>query len=168
MTAYTNPLPSGTNFAEIPDRTKVDAMKQLTADRRDKAIAIPRFVRALNRAGYPIRLAEYKECEMGPLNAVPHINAGMLDYAYRVLNTTRVQNSVQGPYTSRVMTVIGNARIAQGLDYFEVAEKMTAKGVQITEAEYRAAEQGMTKHVPFEWIMTAIDILGLNSREVIG
>jgi hypothetical protein len=166
MTLYRNPIPSGTNTSEFTDVEKLQFMRDLIEHRRDKGIAIPRFVRSLSKAGYSISLADYKEAEQLPGKGIDHITAGMLEYAYRVLNSTRVQNSVQGPNTARAMTRIAQARINKGYEYYDLAELLNAKGVIITEAEYRTAEQGMTKHVSYEVIAECASILGLSPREL--
>jgi hypothetical protein len=98
---------------------------------------------------------------------IDHISAGMLEYAYRVLNSSRVQNSVQGPNTARAMTLISQARTAKGLEYFDMSEELGMRNVPITEAEYRAAEQGMTKIVSYEVITEAAKILDLDPRKLI-
>jgi hypothetical protein len=168
MTLYRNPIPSGTNTSEFTDVEKLQFMRDLIEHRRDKGIAIPRFVRSLSKAGYSISLADYKEAEQLPGKGIDHITAGMLEYAYRILNSTRVQNSVQGPNTARAMTRIAQARITKNLDYFDVAEELNTRNVPITEAEYRAAEQGMTKIVSYEVIIETAKILDLDPRRLIG
>jgi hypothetical protein len=167
MTLYRNPIPSGTDPSTYTDVEKLQFMRDLTENRRDKGIAIPRFVRAMTKAGYPISLSAYKECEQLPGMGIDHISAGMLEYAYRVLNSSRVQNSVQGPNTARAMTLISQARTAKGLEYFDMSEELGMRNVPITEAEYRAAEQGMTKIVSYEVITEAAKILDLDPRKLI-
>lgn len=141
-------------------------MRTLREDRRNKGVAIPRFVRALNKAGYSIEVSEYKRCEELPGRGIDHVREYMLTYAYQVLNSTRVQNSVQGKHTAHAMTVIADRRIQGDLDYFAMSSALTNQGVQITEAEYRTHEQGMTKHVPFEVIALCAVILNLDPSEL--
>lgn len=167
MTQYTNPIPVGDDPSNYGDTHKLEFMRQLVLDRRDAGIAIPRFVRALNKAGYSITLKEYKSIEQVPGKGIAHIDEWLLEYAYRVINATRVQNSVQGKHTARAMIAISKARRNADLDYLDMAKRLTGAGVPITEAEYRTAEQGMTKHVPFEVIAATCFILGISSEDIL-
>jgi hypothetical protein len=167
MTNYLNPIPADKSPEEFTDVDKLGFIKELAANRRDKGIAIPRFVRAVNKAGYRISLRDYKECEEFPGKAIDHIDKGLLHYAYQVLNSTRVQNSVQGPHTTYALTRIAAARVSVGLDYFDMSESLNETGILITEAEYRAAEQGMTKIVSYEVIIESAKILDLDPRDLI-
>lgn len=166
MQRYDNPIPAGVSPDAFTDVDKIQFMRNLAEQRRERQIAIPRFVRALNKAGYDIPLAVYKECEMLPGQAIDQINNGMLVYAYRVLNAVRVQNSVQGKHTSNAMKTIAERRVAKNFDYFHMAEELNSVGVKVTEAEYRAAEQGMTKIVSFELIIEAALILDLDPADL--
>lgn len=167
MSQYTNPIPVGDDPSNYSDLDKVAFIKQLREDRRNKGIAIPRFVRALNKAGYSITVTTYKtECETYPQRGIAHVNEWILEYAYRVLNSVRVQNSVQGPHTAYAMEAIASERMRKGLDYYQMAEKLSKRGITITEAEYRTSEQGMTKHVSFEVITECANILDLDPRDV--
>jgi len=170
MDKYTCPIPFGDDPSNHTDRDKVEYMKQLATDRRDKGIAIPRFVRAINKAyagsGRSVSLEAYKEAERYPLKGIPLINEYLLQVAYDVLNSTRVQNSPQARNTAYAMTVIANARIARGFEYADMREKLNARGVAISEAEYRTSEQGITKSVDFEVIVEAARILGIAPGEL--
>lgn len=166
MTQYINPIPDGVSPESFKDTELVEFMRQLKADRKDKGTAISRFVRQITKAGYTIDAATYKEYETFPLKAVPAIREYLLAYAYNVLNSLRVQNSPQGSFTTRAMTVIGEARESQGIQYFQMAEKLDARGIPMTEAEYRTLEQGIAKHVPFEVIAECASILGIAAGEL--
>lgn len=166
MQKYDNPIPAGVSPDAFTDVDKITFMRNLAEQRRERQIAIPRFVRALNKAGYDIPLAVYKECEMMPGKAIEQINNGMLVYAYRVLNAVRVQNSVQGKHTSAAMRKIAETRVAKNYDYFHMSEELNSVGVKVTEAEYRAAEQGMTKIVSFELIIEAALILNIDPADL--
>lgn len=166
MTYYTNPIPEGTDRKTIPDVTATDYMRVLRTDRRNKGTAISRFVRAMTKAGYSITASDYKACEGYPGKAIEHVRNGMLDAAYVVLNSVRIQHSPQPRHTANAMTVIANARQSQGLEYFQMAEKLEARGVTITESEYRTAEQGINKHVPFEVVAESARILGVSAGEL--
>lgn len=166
MTLYRNPIPEGFAPEGMPETELVEAMKQLKADRKDKGTAISRFTRQLTKAGFPIDAATYKDYETFPLRAVPAIREYMLVYAYRVLNSLRVQHSPQGKHTTHAMTVIGEYRESQGIQYFQMAEKLDSRGIPMTEAEYRTLEQGIAKHVPFEIVAECASILGIAYGEL--
>lgn len=166
MTYYANPIPVGEDLDSYSDKELVEVMRTLRTDRRNKGTEISRFSRAMSKAGYSITPSDYKACEQKPGLGIDHIRAGMLIAAYEVLNSTRVQNSPQPRNTARAMTRIGNARMSQGIEYFQMSEKLQARGVQITEAEYRTAEQGITKHVAFEIVAECANILGIAKGEL--
>lgn len=166
MNKYENPIPLGVGPAAFTDVDKVQFMRDLAEHRRERQIAIPRFVRAMNKAGFDVTLSDYKACEMMPGKAIEQIDKGMLIYAYRVLNAVRVQNSVQGKHTSAAMKAIAERRVAKNFDYFHMSEELNSVGVKVTEAEYRAAEQGMTKIVSFELIIEAALILDLDPADL--
>jgi hypothetical protein len=167
MKYYQNPIPVGDDPNNYEDKPLLEVMRTLRADRRDKGTAISRFTRAMTKAGYSISPEDYKTCEQKPAWGIPHIRAGMLIAAYEVLNATRIQYSPQPKHTARAMTVISYARVSQGLEYFQMAEKLEARGVSITEAEYRTLEQGITKHVPFEVVAETARILGIAPGELL-
>lgn len=166
MRYYQNPIPVGDDPNNYGDKELIEHMRTLRTDRRNKRAAISRFTRAMTKAGYSISPEDYKACEQKPGMAIEHIKAGMLIAAYEVLNSTRIQNSPQPKHTAQAMTVISYARVSQGLEYFQMAEKLEARGVSITEAEYRTAEQGITKHVPFEVVAETARILGIAKGEL--
>lgn len=166
MTYYTNPIPDGHDPSEYGDSELIEFMRKLRDDRKAKGTAISRFVRQISKAGYVITPAEYKEYETLPGKAIPAIREYLLTYAYRVLNSLRVQNSPQPKHTAHAMTVIGNARQSQGIEYYQMAEKLESRGVPMTEAEYRTLEQGIAKHVNFEVIAESAQILGIGVGEL--
>lgn len=166
MSEYENPIPDPSTLPGYSDKDLLDVMRQLRTDRRDKGTAIARFTRAMHKAGYDISLSEYKKCEQYPAHGVEHIRAGMLEAAYSVLNSLRVQTSPQQRNTAHAMEVISRARIAHGLEYFEMAEKLDTRGVTITESEYRTIEQGMAKHATFELVAECARILGIAPGEL--
>lgn len=135
---------------EITDVQAVEEMARVRNYRQTRNINFPRFVRALNNAGYKITVAEYKLCETRPANCPVHVREGMLTYAYKVLNQTRVTGSVQDECTARAMQVIREYRVREGLTFLDIAEFLTEEcGLRFSEAEYRTCEQGITKIVPF-------------------
>lgn len=134
---------------EITDVQAIEEMARVRNYRQTKNLNFPRFVRALNRAGYDIDVATYKLCETRPVNAIPHVREGMLTYAYKVLNQARVNGSVQDEPTARIMRVIRDYRVKRDLTFGDIAEYLTeTAGIRTTEAEYRTQEQGITKIVP--------------------
>lgn len=166
MSQYENPIPAGDDPSNYTEPELVEFMRKLRTDRRDKGVTIPRFVRAINKAGYHITASAYKECEQYPGKGIEHIQEWMLVYAYKVLNATRVQGSVQGKHTAHAMTVIGDTRVLRGFAYHDMSEKLSARGITITEAEYRTSEQGITKYVSYEVIAECASILGIAPGEL--
>lgn len=171
MTYYRNPIPIGAAPEGFTDIELVEFMKQLAEDRRDKGIAIPRFVKAINaranKSGRSFTLAEYKAAEKFPAKGIPLIHEYLFVFAYEVLNATRVGNSPQSIATAHAMEVIGDARVKADIDYETFAERLSRKlGIQVTGAEYRTAEQGMTKIVPHDWIWAASKILDLDPADL--
>jgi hypothetical protein len=164
---YTNPIPEGSDPADLTIAEIKELMEQLRRDRTNKGITLPRFVRALNKAGYDIDLSKYKDCEKKPGVAADHVREYLFTYAYKVLNTTRVQDSVQSAATEYAMGKISEARITHGHTYAAFARRLrSARHVAITEHEYRAMEQGMTKTVPWDLIEACVYVLVLDPREV--
>lgn len=155
------------NLDETTDTAASDAMQQLVKDRRSKGVMIPRFVKQLNTAGYSITLEEYKRIEKKPFYAIPHVRNGITVYAYRALNKLRVDNSVQDSSTAHAMTLLAYARQKADISYAEMAKRVSDRlGIQVTEAEYRTSEQGMTKTVPWAWVVHASRILGITPGEL--
>lgn len=135
---------------EITDVEAIEEMARVRNYRQTRNINFPRFVRALNNAGYKITIEEYKLCETRPANCPPHVREGMLTYAYKVLNQTRVSGSVQDEPTAYAMQVIRDYRVKAGMSFLDIAEYLTdVCGMRFSEAEYRTCEQGITKIVPF-------------------
>lgn len=167
MTQYVNPIPAESDPGSYGDKDLVLFMKQLREDRKHKGTMLSRFARQLSKAGYPITRDEYKSLEEAPAKAIPHIREYLFVYAYKVLNSTRVQDSPQPKNTAHAMTVISEARVSQGIEYYQMAQKLDARGVVITEAEYRTLEQGITKHVNFEVVTECAKILGIGAGELI-
>ena len=166
MTYYENPVPAGQSPDLYSDPELVEFMRKLKEDRKNKGTAISRFVRQLNKAGYEITVSQYKEYETLPGKAIPAIREYMLVYAYKVLNSLRIQDSPQGKLTSYAMTVIGESRQQQGIDYFQMAEKLRTRHISMTEAEYRTLEQGISLNVPFEVVAECARILGIGVGEL--
>lgn len=151
---------------EITDVEATDEMSRVRNYRQTKNINFPRFVRALNQAGYKITLEDYKKAETRPVTCIPFVRDGMLTYAYKVLNATRVRGSVQGEHTANAMQVIREYRVTKGLEFIDMSEMLTDNGIPTSQAEYRTAEQGITKHVSFEVIAECVKFLGIPTSEV--
>lgn len=149
------------NPDDMTDRWCVDQISVVRDLRQERVMSFPRFVRGLNRSGFLISLTEYKKAEQYPMYSVPFIRAGLLTHAYKVLNGTRTTAANQTPTTARAMTLLSEARISADLGYEELAESLDDRGIMITANEYRAAEQGMTKVVGYDVVVTAADILGV-------
>jgi hypothetical protein len=170
MKFYVCPIPAGDDPQNYGDAEKVEFMRQLHADRKEKGIAISRFVRQINKAySDPTRFitpAEYKRAEQFPVHGIALIDEYLLQVAYEVLNSTRVQNSPQDKATAHAMTRIAQERVKRGFEYFHMSEKLHERGVNVTEAEYRTAEQGMARHVNFQLIAETARILGIAPGEL--
>lgn len=151
---------------EITDVEAIAEMARVRNYRQTKNINFPRFVRALNQAGYKITLEDYKKAETRPQTCIDFVRDGMLIYAYKVLNATRVRGSVQGEHTAHAMTVIRAYRVAKGYEFVDMAEMLTDHNIPTSTAEYRTAEQGITKVVPFEVIAECVAFLGVPHSEV--
>ena len=107
-------------------------------------------------------MAEYKLCETRPVNCIPHVREGMLTYAYKVLNKSRVAGSMQDAATAHAMRVIREARVSANLDFADIAEYLTDEcDMRFSAAEYRTCEQGISKIVPFGVIVNVARYLGV-------
>jgi len=152
--------------AEITDKWALQEMARVRNYRQTKNINFPRFVRALNQSGYAITLNDYKRAETHPVHAIPFVHDGLLDHCYKVLNAARVRGSVQGHHTEHAMQVIRTYRIRRNLDFLDMAERLTDRGITTSVAEYRTAEQGITKNVSFEVIAECVRLLGIDFGEL--
>lgn len=166
MTAEFEPPRFPDDPDDITDVEAIEEMARVRNYRQTKNINFPRFVRALNQAGYKITLEDYKKAETRPVTCIPFVRDGMLTYAYKVLNATRVRGSVQGSHTARAMTVIRAYRVAKGYEFVDMAEMLTDNGIATSTAEYRTAEQGITKVVPFEVIAECARYLTIPAGEL--
>lgn len=154
---------------EISDVWAIEEMARVRGYRQTRNINFPRFVRALNQAGYAITVPEYKLCETRPANCPPHVREGMLTYAYKVLNKTRIAGSKQDEPTAHAMRVIREYRVAADKSFLDIAEYLTDDcGMPFSEAEYRTAEQGITKIVPFGVIRHVARYLRIPAGEIFG
>lgn len=71
--------------------------------------------------------------------------------------------------TADVMSKITTGRCARGYSRAELASMIeTEYGYRITEDQYRACEQGLTRKVPLDVIIYAAKILDLDSAYVFG
>ena len=151
---------------EITHEMAAEWMREVRNARQTRNLTFPRFVRALNRAGYPIDIEDYKIIERAPKLSLPHVQEGLLVYVAKVLNATRVSGSVQDAATEHAMVVIGNARRAKGMTFNDVSVALATNGVTFSEASYRTAEQGIMREVPFAVIAECVAILGIEPRDV--
>ena len=151
---------------EITDVEAIEELKRVRNYRQSRNYNFPRFVRALNQAGYSITLEDYKKAETRPQTGIVHVREGMLVYAYRVLNQTRVRGSVQDPDTAHAMQVIREYRVTKGLDFLDMSEHLTDSGITTSVAEYRTCEQGITRVVPFQVIAECVRYLRIPVSEV--
>lgn len=146
---------------EITVEWAAERMREVRDARQSRNLTFPRFVRSLNRAGYEITYDEYKIIERAPKLSLPHVQEGILVYAAKVFNATRVDGSVQDAATTHAMVVISSARRAKGLTFADMSDRLTDLGVNCSEAVYRTAEQGITREVPFAVIAGSRRILDI-------
>lgn len=166
MRTYLEPeTPDNPN--EISDAFCREAIKDVRAARQERNITFPRFVKALNRAGFEISLHEYKEAETKPATSDAAIRRGLLPYAYQVLNSARVTGSMQTPETAYAMQVLADARRAAGFEYTDMSVELMQRGVPITPAAYRTCEQGITRDVSFDLILVASTVLDVNFLDLL-
>jgi hypothetical protein len=149
---------------DLSDKDVITTMLGIRSARLTQNIQLARFVRSLNRRGYPIEHAEYLDIETYPLKARPHIENDLVTYAAAVLNDTRAANTsaVQSPASQRATQVLARARLSLGLTYDDVAHALTTEyQVPTSTAQYRTAEQGIMKSPPFDMIISAAHFLGV-------
>lgn len=146
---------------EITREQSEEWMREVRIVRRTRNIALSRFVKALNAAGYEINIDEYTMIEKAPRLAHPHVQEYLLQYCAKVLNRKRVIGSAQSQSTARAMYALTAARTAKEWTYEQVAEGLTKLGIPVSAAQYRTAEQGITRTVPFDLIDGACDVLGI-------
>lgn len=154
---------------EIDDVWAIEEMARVRNYRQTRNINFPRFVRAINAAGYEITVADYKLCETRPATCPPHVREGLLTYAYKVLNKTRISGSKQDAPTANAMRVIREYRVRANMSFVDLAEYLTDEcATPFSEAEYRTAEQGITKIVPFGVIYHVAQYLRIPAGEIHG
>jgi hypothetical protein len=151
---------------EIDPEWAADQIREVRKVRRTRNISIPRFVRALNASGYEIDVEEYHVLEGAPkTQAILHVREYILTHCERALDKKRVIGSVQTESTANAMYALMHARTNQGHGYEYMAEELTKRGIPVSTAQYRTAEQGITRNVPFDLIDGACDILGIRLGE---
>ena len=151
---------------EITPEFAAEEIRRVRTIRRTRNITIPRFVRALNASGYEIDVEEYRILEGAPASqAIRHVREYILQHCEKALDKSRVIGSVQSTSTAAAMYALMHARTSQGKPYEYVAEELTKRGIPTTAAQYRTAEQGITRNVPFDLIDGACDILGIRLGE---
>lgn len=166
MHTYDVPADMPQDPDEITVEWAADQMREVRNIRQTRNLTFPRFVRALNNAGYAIGIEDYKIIERAPKLSLPHVREGILTYVSKVLNATRVSGSVQDHATAHAMVVIGSARREKGLDFADVAIQLRNAGIDFSEASYRTAEQGIMRVVPFAVIAECVKILDLEPRDL--
>lgn len=148
---------------QITSEFAAEEIRKVRTVRRTRNITIPRFVRALNASGYEIDVDEYRILEGAPASqAIRHVREYVLTHCENALDKRRVIGSVQSRSTADAMYALMNARTDQGHPYEYVAEELTKRGIPTTAAQYRTAEQGITRNVPFDLIDGACDVLGIH------
>lgn len=157
------------DFPDDVDTITVDMAEAWFRDvrtiRRTRNIAIPRFVNALNTAGYSITTEEYKLLEAAPKQSWPHVKEYLLQYCEKVFNKVRVNNSAQSDETAAAMLAILDARTRRNVTHAYMAEELTKRGIPITAAQFRTAEQGIMRAVPYDLVAASCDILGIRIGE---
>ncbi len=146
---------------EVTDTWAMSAMREVRDARADRGFTFRRFVQLINAEGYDITLSDYKHIEQYPANSTAHVRAGLLAYAYRALNSTRTPHSVQSEVTASAMRKLAAARLLLNLSFADVAAMISERGINIHAAEYRTAEQGITRQVPYDVVLLAAEILGV-------
>lgn len=152
--------------AEITDYDVREWWPEVRRARLDKNLPVPRFVSALNRAGYAIDIATYKRIEKLPLEAVDHVREGILRYVEKVFSSERVPDSAQTPSTVYAMAVLSDARKAKGLTYNDMSQRLMTRGIAMQPNSIRTAEQGITRVVPFDYIAVSAEILEIDPVEL--
>jgi hypothetical protein len=67
------------------------------------------------------------------------------------------------PQVRAIMSLIQDARLARGYSRADMASMITDQcSYRVTEDQYRAAEQGITKHVTLDLALFAVKILDLD------
>lgn len=166
MTEYQVPADMPQDPEEITIEWAAERMREVRDARQTRNLTYPRFVRALNRAGYEISTEDYKIIERAPKLSLPHVQEGILTYVAKVLNRLRVDGAVQDPTTTFAMVKIGTTRREKGLDFLDMTIRLGALDVEFSEASYRTAEQGIMRVVPFEVIAGCLKILDLDPRDI--
>lgn len=157
---FTEPVfPNGPS--EVTDVEAIKELERLRDYRQTRNYNFPRFVKALNSAGYTVTVSTYKNAEQNPLDGIEHVRNGMLHYAYKVLNATRVAGSVQDPDTAYAMEILRYYRVQAGYDFADMSEKLYLRNISFSAAEYRTCEQGITRHVPFNVLCESARILDI-------
>lgn len=71
--------------------------------------------------------------------------------------------------TADVMARLRDARLARGYTWHAVASMIESEyGYRITEDQYRACEQGLTRKVPLDVVIYAARVLDLEGPDVFG
>lgn len=165
-TEYKAPAESQYELDGITDEEISDWVRELRTVRRTRNIAIPRFVKALNASGYSIDVNEYKLFENAPrARGRIHVSSYILQHAEKALDKRRVIDSPQSEETAAAMFALMRARTDRNYSYEYVAEELTKRGIPVSAAQYRTAEQGIMRTVPFDLVSGACEILGIRLGE---
>lgn len=163
---YEAPKESAYGIESISDQTISEWVRDLRVVRRTRNISIQRFVKALNASGYDIDVEEYKLLEAAPrARGRIHVGEFILQHAEKALDKRRVIDSPQSQETADAMYALMQARTSQNYSYEYVAEQLTMRGVPVSGAQYRTAEQGIMRNVPFDLVSGACAILGIKLGE---
>lgn len=151
---------------EITPEMAAEWMREVRNQRQTRNLTFPRFVKALNRAGYPIGVEDYKIIERAPKLSLPHVQEGLLVYVAKVFNALRVSGSVQDAATEYAMIAIGTRRREKGMSFLDMSIALAEFGIPFSEASYRTAEQGIMKEVPWGVIAGSVKILDLEPSAI--
>lgn len=166
MIEYTIPADMPQDPEEITIEYAAECIREVRNHRQTRNLTFPRFVRALNRAGYEISTEDYKIIERAPKLGLVHVQEGILTYVAKVLNAARVSGSVQDAATEHAMVVIGAARREKGMSFQDMSIALGNAGVDFSEASYRTAEQGIMREVPVAVIAASKYILDIPAEKL--
>lgn len=166
MSNFEMPVDLPENHADATDVQVRETWGEVRRARIDKNLPVPRLVNALNKSGYTITAAEYKDIEQKPLKAADHVRAGILHHIERILNSERIADSAQHRTTVYAMAVLSDARKEKGYSYYDMSVNLMSHGIAVQPNSIRTAEQGITRLVSWDYIVTSAEILEIDPRDL--